>query len=192
MECTLSADNQLGPRVLPACREFDFTLLFEQWILAFLPDIVFLILCLLRCYQIHADSRKVRRHFTGTWKIVGCSASCMHIPPPMLTEGRGSNPHTGAYYATLLAEAQPPRSVVLAACSENSSLHSVSHGVPSKHRGTSTALTLRTLTIIAAVDFDLSLPADHHPLRHCTDPHPVANPPYTLPFGCDIPRLTRN
>ncbi|OIW32628.1 P-loop containing nucleoside triphosphate hydrolase protein [Coniochaeta ligniaria NRRL 30616] len=44
MECSSSADNRFGPRVLTVCREFDFTLLFEQWMFGFLPDLLFLAL----------------------------------------------------------------------------------------------------------------------------------------------------
>ncbi|CAI7673382.1 unnamed protein product [Penicillium pancosmium] len=34
MQCDVSADTHFGPRVSPCRRDFDFTLLFEQWILA--------------------------------------------------------------------------------------------------------------------------------------------------------------
>ncbi|CAG8903863.1 unnamed protein product [Penicillium egyptiacum] len=70
MQCGISADAQFGPRVLPCRREFDFTLLFEQGILALAPDLLFLALCFLRWYHIYIEPKKARRGATGTWKMV--------------------------------------------------------------------------------------------------------------------------
>ncbi|CDM31023.1 unnamed protein product [Penicillium roqueforti FM164] len=46
MQCGISADTHFGPRVLPCRRDFDFTLLFEQGILALAPHLLFLTLCI--------------------------------------------------------------------------------------------------------------------------------------------------
>lgn len=43
MDCRL-ADEAFGPAVSPACRTFDFTLLFEQSILSLLPNGLLLVL----------------------------------------------------------------------------------------------------------------------------------------------------
>lgn len=42
--CRYSADNEFGPRVATACRDFDFTLLFEDAVFVALPAAVFLLL----------------------------------------------------------------------------------------------------------------------------------------------------
>ncbi|KAJ5431092.1 P-loop containing nucleoside triphosphate hydrolase protein [Penicillium cf. griseofulvum] len=70
MECGISADTHFGPRVLPCRREFDFTLLFEQAILALTPDLLFFILCLFQCFHMRGEPKKVRRGAAGTWKMV--------------------------------------------------------------------------------------------------------------------------
>ncbi|KAJ5965703.1 ABC transporter integral membrane type 1, partial [Penicillium waksmanii] len=58
MQCDVSADTHFGPRVLPCRRDFDFTLLFEQWILALVPDLSFLILCFCRWYFIRGGAKR--------------------------------------------------------------------------------------------------------------------------------------
>ena len=76
MQCGISADTHFGPRVLPYRRDFDFTLLFEQGILALTPDLLFLTLCIFQWYHLYRNPKKVRRGTAGTWKVVGLSLSC--------------------------------------------------------------------------------------------------------------------
>jgi hypothetical protein len=71
MQCGISADTHFGPRVLPCRRDFDFTLLFEQAILALAPDLLFLVLCFFRWFHIRREPKEVHRGATGTWKKVG-------------------------------------------------------------------------------------------------------------------------
>ncbi|PWY80810.1 P-loop containing nucleoside triphosphate hydrolase protein [Aspergillus sclerotioniger CBS 115572] len=70
MRCGFPTDDHFGPRVLPCRREFDLTLLFEQTILGLGPDLLFLVLCPLRWYQIHARLRRVNQRSSGRWKTV--------------------------------------------------------------------------------------------------------------------------
>jgi hypothetical protein len=71
MQCDISADSHFGPRVLPCRRSFDFTLLFEQGILALAPELLFLALCFFRWFHVRSGLKKVLRGATGTWKMVG-------------------------------------------------------------------------------------------------------------------------
>lgn len=75
MQCDVSADTHFGPRVSPCRRDFDFTLLFEQWILALVPDLSFLILCLCRWYFIRGGRKEIHRGVVSTYKTVG-----LHFP----------------------------------------------------------------------------------------------------------------
>lgn len=71
MQCDVSADTHFGPRVSPCRRDFDFTLLFEQGILALLPDLSFLILCFCRWYFIRGERKEIRCGAVSTYKMVG-------------------------------------------------------------------------------------------------------------------------
>lgn len=71
MQCGVSADTHFGPRVSPCRRDFDFTLLFEQGILALVPDLSFLILCFCRWYSIRGERQEIRRGAVSTYKMVG-------------------------------------------------------------------------------------------------------------------------
>jgi hypothetical protein len=65
-----SCDQLFGPRIDSGCRPFDFTLLFEDAILAVLPAAIFLLLlpaplCLLLRSRI-----RVKKSALGSWKLV--------------------------------------------------------------------------------------------------------------------------
>ena len=70
MKCDFSAENHFGPRVPTCRREFDFALLFEQDILGLGPDVLFLVLCPLRWYQIYAVLEEISRQSPERWKTV--------------------------------------------------------------------------------------------------------------------------
>lgn len=75
-----------------------------------------------------------------------------------------ANSHTATYCSDLLPEARFSHSVVFATCTKDISLHSVSRHFPDERLGAALAVALRTFTVIAAVDFDLPLPADDYSL----------------------------
>ncbi|CEJ57253.1 hypothetical protein PMG11_05953 [Penicillium brasilianum] len=70
MQCGISADTHFGPRVSPCRRDFDFTLIFEQSILALGPDLSFLILCFCRWYFIRGERKETPRRPVSTYKMV--------------------------------------------------------------------------------------------------------------------------
>jgi hypothetical protein len=124
MECGISADTHFGPRVLPCRREFDFTLLFEQAILALTPDLLFLILCLFRLLHLLAveDFEHVRSPSTS--KMVGLPFASV-FPDFGLKANLTLGYHAGVLQTTTLTEDCPPRSVVFAARSKNEDVDSI-------------------------------------------------------------------
>jgi ATP-binding cassette subfamily C (CFTR/MRP) protein 1 len=55
----INSDNQLGPRVSPDCRRFDFTLLFEDAFFTVLPSALFLLILPARLETLRRASVKV-------------------------------------------------------------------------------------------------------------------------------------
>jgi hypothetical protein len=140
MQCGISADSHFGPRVLPCRRDFDFTLLFEQAILALAPDLLFLVLCFLRWFHIRREPKEVRRGATGTWKMVGLPSA--FLAPKLLEANVILKSHAGAFHSAVDTEACPPRFVVFAALSKNKDLGSVCCSRADQHSGVATAITL--------------------------------------------------
>lgn len=68
--CTAGADNQFGPRVAVSCREFDFTLLFEDAFFSALPAALFLILIGPSLRVLHSSPVKVTSHKLAVLKLV--------------------------------------------------------------------------------------------------------------------------
>ncbi|PYI24792.1 P-loop containing nucleoside triphosphate hydrolase protein [Aspergillus violaceofuscus CBS 115571] len=73
--CPLGSDNSFGPVVSGYCREFDFTLLFEDVVLVFIPSFVFLtihiirIACLLPKPVKGANQRRTISLMTRVWLV---------------------------------------------------------------------------------------------------------------------------
>lgn len=67
--CLPNAENQFGPRVNIACREFDFTLLFEDSFFVILPAVVFLILLPWRLQNLRKTPVKMTSYRLATLKI---------------------------------------------------------------------------------------------------------------------------
>lgn len=59
--CPSGADASFGPRVNAACRGFDFTIQFEDILLACLPSSLFLLLLPLPAWQLWKAHRCVKR-----------------------------------------------------------------------------------------------------------------------------------
>lgn len=70
MNCPQGSDNIFGPRVLEACRPFDFTLLFEDAILTAVPAGTFLLLALFRLPALIRSPVKINSHRLATYKLV--------------------------------------------------------------------------------------------------------------------------
>ncbi len=68
--CPFDADNQFGPRVNPACRSFDFTLLFEDAIFTALPAALFLLLLPARLRMLREMPAKMDSYRLAVWKLV--------------------------------------------------------------------------------------------------------------------------
>ncbi|KXH61282.1 ABC transporter [Colletotrichum salicis] len=67
--CLLGSDNQFGPRIDYNCRNFDFTLLFEDAIFLIIPSVVFLLLIPLRIFSIARTPVKVATYKLALWKL---------------------------------------------------------------------------------------------------------------------------
>jgi hypothetical protein len=68
--CAASADNQFGPRVAVGCRDFDFTLLFEDAFFGVLPPAVFLLFSGPRLRFLKSSTVKVTSHKLAVIKLV--------------------------------------------------------------------------------------------------------------------------
>jgi ATP-binding cassette subfamily C (CFTR/MRP) protein 1 len=67
--CPLNGDNQFGPRVPVRCRDFDFTLLFEDAFFIILPAVLFLLLLPWRLHRLHKTPVKMTSHRLAMWKL---------------------------------------------------------------------------------------------------------------------------
>lgn len=68
--CTLVADGQFGP-IVDGCREdFDFTLMFEQYIFTLLPASILLAITPFRLRQLYILPKAVKGAKLRYWKIV--------------------------------------------------------------------------------------------------------------------------
>ncbi|KAK3329761.1 P-loop containing nucleoside triphosphate hydrolase protein [Apodospora peruviana] len=67
--CPVAADDQLGPRVDMACRQFDFTLLFEDGFLVVAPAALLLLLLPWRLRTLSKAPVKVASYRLATWKL---------------------------------------------------------------------------------------------------------------------------
>ncbi|KAJ5641399.1 hypothetical protein N7490_005399 [Penicillium lividum] len=63
------SDHQFGPRVASSCRDFDFTLLFEDAFLTIIPAAIFIVFLLARLYIIRRDSVKVTSYKLAGYKL---------------------------------------------------------------------------------------------------------------------------
>lgn len=69
--CYAGSDRQFDPRVAINCRNFDFTLLFEDAVLILLPSSLFMILFLARLEILRRNSVKVMSYKLAASKVVG-------------------------------------------------------------------------------------------------------------------------
>lgn len=70
MVCPVGVDNQFGPRVAVNCREYDFTLLFEDAFFSALPAALLLIGIGPRLYSLHNRPLKVTSQKLAVLKLV--------------------------------------------------------------------------------------------------------------------------
>ncbi|KAL4958875.1 ABC transporter [Aspergillus stella-maris] len=68
MDCA-AADAAFGPRVSVACREFDFTLFFEDVFLSCLPSATFLLLSPYVLWLLRHEPRRIQRSTLLAWKL---------------------------------------------------------------------------------------------------------------------------
>lgn len=68
--CARNADNQFGPRVAVSCRDFDFTLLFEDAFFGALPPALFILLIGPRLRFLQSSTIKVTSHKLAVVKLV--------------------------------------------------------------------------------------------------------------------------
>ena len=68
--CERAADNTIGPAVASCARAFDFTLLFEQFILCLPVQILFLLLVPWRTFNLRKSRSKIRRSWMSFGKPV--------------------------------------------------------------------------------------------------------------------------
>lgn len=74
LACPRAVDNSFGP-VVSGCRNnFDFTLLFEQSVLTFIPAALLLLVAPLRLLQLHKSDVKTRPASISQLKLV---SSCV-------------------------------------------------------------------------------------------------------------------
>ncbi|KAI1781491.1 P-loop containing nucleoside triphosphate hydrolase protein [Hypoxylon cercidicola] len=66
--CALGSDNQIGPRVDPACRSFDFTLQFEDAFFVILPAGLFVMLLPLQLRTLWTTPVKMTSYRLAVWK----------------------------------------------------------------------------------------------------------------------------
>jgi len=71
--CPYSADNHFGPVVSPQCRDFDFTLYFEQAFLSLTPSVIFIFASLVYLPTLTRQTTKVRTDRLHGVKLVGVS-----------------------------------------------------------------------------------------------------------------------
>lgn len=69
--CYAGSDRQFGPRVAINCRNFDFTLLFEDAVLILLPSSLFMVLFLARLEILRRNPVKVMSYKLAACKVVG-------------------------------------------------------------------------------------------------------------------------
>lgn len=68
--CPLNSDRQFGPRVNTGCREFDFTLFFEDVFCVALPSALFLLLLVFRLHPLTRASLKLESSRLALCKLV--------------------------------------------------------------------------------------------------------------------------
>jgi len=73
--CSLSNDDEFGPRVNPHCRNFDFTLFFEDAIFSVLPAAILLLILPLRLIHLLRSPVKVISRRLAIYKVVRISHS---------------------------------------------------------------------------------------------------------------------
>lgn len=78
----LKADRQFGPRVNAACREFDFTLLFEDGFFMLLPAVLFLLSVPWRFWSLWKSPVKLTSRRLAIGKLVGSVPFSTPSPPP--------------------------------------------------------------------------------------------------------------
>jgi ATP-binding cassette subfamily C (CFTR/MRP) protein 1 len=67
--CQLESDNQIGPRINPACRSFDFTLLFEDAFFIALPASIFIVTLSIRLTYVWSIPAKLTSYRLALWKL---------------------------------------------------------------------------------------------------------------------------
>lgn len=68
--CPVESDNKFGPQVAAGCRNFDFTLLFEDSIFILLPAAIFLLLLPSRWRQLQHQEVKSVSYMLALQKLV--------------------------------------------------------------------------------------------------------------------------
>jgi hypothetical protein len=69
--CLSVADAAFGPRVSVACRNFDFTVYFEDLFFTCLPTALFLLLSPASLWQLRNEPRRIKRSRRLLCKLVG-------------------------------------------------------------------------------------------------------------------------
>ena len=76
MSCSIQAESVFGPQVAEECRGgFDFTLLFEELILAIVPLAIVCCFMPFRIWRLLRESEKARISSIHHWKLVCNSGS---------------------------------------------------------------------------------------------------------------------
>ncbi|ORY60115.1 putative multidrug resistance-associated protein [Pseudomassariella vexata] len=67
--CPPDGDNQLSPRINTNCRDFDFTLLFQDTFFQTIPSALFLLVALIRVYTLRGERVKVKSWYLAKLKL---------------------------------------------------------------------------------------------------------------------------
>lgn len=126
--------------MLPCRREFDFTLLFEQGILALAPDLLFLALCVLRWYRNRREPKKIRHGASGTWEMAG--PSCFTASKLGLQANMALKCRADAFHPTAGTQACSPGFKVFATLCKNKDLSSVRCSRDDQYSDVATAIIL--------------------------------------------------
>ncbi|PYI36243.1 ABC transporter [Aspergillus indologenus CBS 114.80] len=101
-QCTSAGDAVFGPRVSLACRSFDFTLYFEDLMLACLPAALFLLLLPISVWQLWHEPRRIKRSALLASKLVTLGA--LFVVQIAFLALRQSQPLTPGHDASLAAD----------------------------------------------------------------------------------------
>ncbi|PIG85348.1 sulfonylurea receptor/ ABC transporter [Aspergillus arachidicola] len=109
--CPPYSDNAFGPRITTACRNFDFTLLFEDAFFSLLPAALFLLILPGRVLYLARASVKVRSHRLTIYKTISLSILLiLHIVYTILQR------ETAVLRTTLSTASEVVQSLAIAGC----------------------------------------------------------------------------